>query len=181
MVASGDRYTSETYTVNTTNYTWGNQSTLISLNNITQTVFNNEPGLEISNSFNPDTDYQTKALYVYKNNVQLTLNHDYIISIGSNGTKIVFLGNPSQKPQLNDIITIRYYDSYQPTWIPPTPASLGIGRIYRPMETTDDTTYTSGTRNFVQCHDGSLVLKYNDMRDTALLELEKEFIIQCIM
>ena len=173
MVASGDRYTSETYTVNTTNYTWGNQSTLISLNNITQTVFNNEPGLEISNSFNPDTDYQTKALYVYKNNVQLTLNHDYIISIGSNGTKIVFLGKPSQKPQLNDIITIRYYDSYQPTWIPPTPASLGIGRIYRPMETTDDTTYTSGTRNFVQCHDGSLVLKYNDMRDTALLELEK--------
>ena len=173
MVASGDRYTSETYTVNTTNYTWGNQSTLISLNNITQTVFNNEPGLEISNSFNPDTDYQTKALYVYKNNVQLTLNHDYIISVGSNGTKIVFLGKPSQKPQLNDIITIRYYDSYQPTWIPPTPASLGIGRIYRPMETTDDTTYTSGTRNFVQCHDGSLVLKYNDMRDTALLELEK--------
>ncbi len=173
MVASGDRFTSESYTINTANYSWGSQSTQISLNNITQTVFNNEPGLEISSSFNPDVDYKTKALYVYKNNVQLTLNHDYVISVGSNGTKIVFLGTPSQKPQLGDVITLRYYDSYQPTWIPPTPASLGIGRIYKPSELTDDTTYTSGTRNFVQCHDGSLVLKYNDMRDTALLELEK--------
>ena len=173
MVASGDRYTSETYTINTTNYTWGSQSTLISLNNITQTVFNNEPGLDITSSFDPNADYQTKALYVYKNNVQLTLNHDYIISTGSNGTKIVFLGTPSQKPQISDVITLRYYESYQPTWIPPTPASLGIGRIYRPSELVDSTTYTSGTRNFIQCHDGSLVLKYNDMRDTALLELEK--------
>lgn len=173
LIASGDRYTLETYTITSTNLTWGTQSTFLNLNTVTQEIFNSEPGLDISSSFDPDTDFDTKALYVYKNNVQMVMNHDYIVDQSSNGTKIVFLGKPSNKPQLNDVVTLRYYETIQPTWIPHTPASLGVSRIYKPLELTDSTTYSSGTRNFVQCHDGSLVLKYNDLRDTALLELEK--------
>ena len=173
LVASGDRFISETHTITSTNLTWGTQSTFLTVNTVSQDVFNNEAGLIISSAFDPDTDYSTKALYVYKNNVQQIINHDYIINTSSQGTKLVFLGAPSDKPQLNDVITIRYYETRQPTWIPHTAASLGIGKVYKPAEITDSTTYSSGTRNFVQCHDGSLVLKYNDFRDTALLELEK--------
>ena len=173
LIASGDRYTSETHTISSTNYTWGTQSTFLNLNAITQEVFNLQPGLTLSSAFDPDTDFSTKALYIYKNNVQMLMNHDYIVDQSSNGTKVVFLGRVADKPQVGDIITIRYYETKQPTWIPSTPASLGVAKIYRPMELTDSTTYSSGTRNFVQCHDGSLVLKYNDLRDTALLELEK--------
>lgn len=173
LIASGDRYTSETHTITTSNLTWGTQSTFINLNSITQEVFNTEPGLVISSSFDPDIDYATKALYIYKNNVQMIINHDYIVDQSSNGTKLVFLGKPSVKPKLGDVITIRYYETRQPTWIPYTPASLGVGKVYKPQELTDSITYSSGTRKFIQCHDGSLILKYNDFRDTALLELEK--------
>ena len=173
LIASGDRFVSESITVTATNRTWGTQSTFLNLNSVTQEVFNQEPGLVISSVFDPDTDFNDKALYVYKNNVQMVINHDYIVDTSSNGTKLVFLGRPSDKPQENDIITIRFYETIQPTWIPHTPASLGVGKIYQPMDVTDSTTYSSGTRNFVQCHDGSLFLKYGDNRDSALLELEK--------
>ena len=173
LIASGDRFTSESHTITTTNRTWGTQSTFLNLNAITQEVFNLEPGLMITSAFDPDSDFDTKALYVYRNNVQMLINHDYIVDQSSAGTKIVFLGRVADKPQLNDVITIRYYETIQPTWIPYTPAALGVGKMYKPQELTDSTTYSSGTRNFVQCHDGSLVLKYNDLRDTALLELEK--------
>ncbi len=173
LIASGDRYTAETHTITSTNRTWGTQSTFLNLNTVTQEVFNLQPGLIISSSFDPDIDWESKALYIYNNNVQLLVNHDYIVDQSSLGTKVVFLGRPSDKPDVGDVITIRYYETKQPTWIPTTPASLGIGKIYKPSEITDSTTYSSGTRNFIQCHDGTLVLKYGDLRDTALLELEK--------
>ena len=173
MLASGDRYITETHNITATNRTWGTQSTFLNLQAITQEVFNAEPGLEISSAYDPDVDFNTKALYVYNNNVQLVQNHNYIVDSSSSGTKIVFLGRPSDKPQEGDVITIRYYETLQPVWIPNTPASVGASRLYQPMETADSTTYSSGTRNFIQCHDGSLVLKYNDLRDSALLELEK--------
>ena len=173
LIASGDRFTSESHTITATNRTWGTQSTFLNINAVTQEVFNLEPGLLISSAFDPDTDFSTKALYVYKNNVQMLVNHEYIVDQSSKGTKIVFLGKVSDKPQINDVITIRYYETIQPTWIPYTPAALGVGKMYQPGNITDSTTYSSGTRNFIQCHDGSLILKYNDLRDTALLELEK--------
>ena len=103
----------------------------------------------------------------------MLVNHDYIVDQSSSGTKLVFLGSVNDKPQIGDVVSIRYYDTRQPTWIPSTPASLGIGKIYKPSEIVDSKTYSSGTRNFIQCHDGTLVLKYGDLRDTALLELEK--------
>jgi len=174
LIASGDRYVAESHTITVSNYTWGVQTASLSSLSITSNdVFNTEPGLIISSAFDLDTDFNSKVLYIYKNNVQMVVNHDYIVDSGSQGTKVIFLGAVSQKPQIGDVITVRFYESIQPTWIPHTPASLGIGKVYKPQEFTDSTTYSSGTRHFIQCHDGSLVLKYNDQRDTALLELEK--------
>ena len=141
LIASGDRFTSESHTITTTNRTWGTQSTFLNLNAITQEVFNLEPGLMITSAFDPDSDFDTKALYVYRNNVQMLINHDYIVDQSSAGTKIVFLGRVADKPQLNDVITIRYYETIQPTWIPYTPAALGVGKMYKPQELTDSTTY----------------------------------------
>ena len=172
MMASGDRYTTESHTITSTNYTWGSTNTFLQSSD-TQEVFNQEPGLTITSAYNPKTDYDSKALYVYKNNVLMTYNHDYIISHSSDGTKIIFIGYAADKPKVNDVILIRYYTTIQPTWIPPTPAKLGAAKVYQPVEISDTVTYSTGTRNFIQCHDGSLVLKYNDLRDTALLELEK--------
>ena len=47
ILASGDRYTAETFNITTTNRTWGTQSTFINLNTTFQEVFNAEPGLII--------------------------------------------------------------------------------------------------------------------------------------
>ena len=74
MLASGDRYITETHNITATNRTWGTQSTFLNLQAITQEVFNAEPGLEISSAYDPDVDFNTKALYVYNNNVQLVQN-----------------------------------------------------------------------------------------------------------
>ena len=172
MLASGDRFTAETYNITATNHTWGNTNTFLQ-GSETQEIFNTEPGLTISSAYNPDTDFDKQALYVYKNNVLMLYNHEYIINTSSAGTKIIFIGYAADKPKVNDTITIRHYTTIQPTWVPPTPAKLGASKVYKPEEISDTVTYSSGTRNFIQCHDGALVLKYNDLRDTALLELEK--------
>ena len=172
MLASGDRYTTETHTITSTNYTWGNTNTFLQ-GSETQEIFNTEPGLAITSAYNPDNDYDSQAFYVYKNNVLMLYNHEYIVNNSSNGNKIIFIGYANNKPKVNDVITIRHYKTIQPTWVPPTPAKLGAARVYRPEEVSDAITYSTGTRNFIQCHDGALVLKYNDLRDTALLELEK--------
>ena len=172
MLASGERFATETYTVTAENHTWGQTNTFLQSTD-TQEIFNQEPGLKITSAYNPDTDIDKEAMYVYKNNVLMLYNHDYIISNSSSENKIIFIGYANEKPKVNDVITIRHYTTIQPTWVPPTPAKLGASRCYKPEEIIDTETYSSGSRAFIQCHDGSQVLKYGDMRDTALLELEK--------
>jgi hypothetical protein len=172
MLASGDRFTAETHKITTTTHTWGNTNTFLQ-GSETQEIFNTEPGLMISSAYSPITDYDKEALYIYKNNVLMLYNHEYIINSSSAGTKLIFIGYASDKPKVNDTITVRHYTTIQPTWVPPTPAKIGASKVYKPEELSDTVTYSSGTRNFIQCHDGALVLKYGDLRDTALLELEK--------
>ena len=56
------------------------------------------------------------------------------------------------------------------TWIPPTPAFLGAMPIYNPEIVWDN---TSGVpTKYIQGHDGSKLLAYNDVRDDVFLELE---------
>lgn len=57
------------------------------------------------------------------------------------------------------------------TYIPPTPAYLGITRVFEPGFFEDDTFNT--TRRFIQGHDGSLVPAFYDERDNIILELEQ--------
>ena len=44
----------------------------------------------------------------------MLVNHDYVVDQSSQGTKIVFLGRPSDKPDVGDVITIRFYETRQP-------------------------------------------------------------------
>lgn len=56
------------------------------------------------------------------------------------------------------------------TFIPPTPAYLGITPVYEPKYYIDDT-YEIPVR-FIEGHDGSLTPTFDDFRDEVLLELE---------
>ena len=125
--------------------------------------------MDLTNTFNPRDDKDLKSVYVYKNDKLMTMNHDYVIE-NSSGSRLVFTGEV--KPDVGDVIKVIHYDSKQPAWIPATPAKLGITKTFLPGEVTD-TSYSSGAKTFIEGHDGSLNLKFNDVRDRALLELEK--------
>lgn len=58
----------------------------------------------------------------------------------------------------------------EPTYIPPSPARLGVGQVFEPHLYLDST-YTP-SRNVLQFHDGSLLIAYNDFRDDVILDLE---------
>ena len=172
MLSYGETGTRTSYPITASNKTWtqdfGNTLSFVQNARLSDQLVG-APGLEIDVVYNPLTDKDTKSLYVYKNNVLLLMNVDYVIDNAA-GTKIVFIG--PGKPVIGDTVYIDYFDTKQPVWIPATPSKLGILQSYVP-QTVIDTNYSSGTQRFTQGHDGSLTLKYNDYRDTALIELEK--------
>lgn len=169
MMCYGNTGERTTISITASNKTWNNDAQSMTQNY--QEVLNlvGAPGLELSVSYNPVSDKDTKSLYVYKNNDIQLMNVDYVID-NSAGTKIVFVG--ANKPVIGDKIHVDYFDSKQPVWIPATTAKLGMTQTFIPQEVTDSS-YSSGSQTFIQGHDGSLTLKYNNYRDTALLELEK--------
>ena len=169
MLSYGETGKRTTITIDSTNKTWNNDTSTVTQNY--QEILNlvGAPGLELDVSYNPVTDKDIKSLYVYKNNVIQLMNVDYVID-NSAGTKIVFIG--ADKPVIGDKIQVDYFDVKQPAWIPATPSKLGISQVFIPQEISD-TSYSAGSQTFIQGHDGSLTLKYNNFKDTALLELEK--------
>ena len=70
-----------------------------------------------------------------------------------------------------DILTVIEYDSTDGCFIPPTPTKLGLWPKFEPKIYVDYSLLTPQT--FIQGHDGSQVLAYNDYRDNIILELEK--------
>lgn len=171
MLSYGDTKQTTSTTITTANKTWSNSTSSYEIQSYSAIMdTTGKPGLETSFIFNPKDDKDTKSMYVYKNNVLLTMNNDYVIDNIST-TRIVFIG--PDKPIVGDVIDIEYYSSKQPVWIPSTPNKLGMMKTFLPQELTDANSYSSGSKTFIQGHDGSLVLKYNDDRDRALLELEK--------
>ena len=58
------------------------------------------------------------------------------------------------------------------SYVPPTPAKLGITPWYHPEYYTD-TTYQGSDVLFIQGHDGSLTPAWGDFRDDMLLEFER--------
>ena len=169
MASYGDTGSRTVITIDATNKTWNNDKQSMTQNYQAVLSLSGAAGLELTTSYNPVNDKDTKSLYIYKNDVIQLMNVDYVID-NSAGTKIIFIG--SNKPVIGDKIQVDYFESKQPAWIPPSPAKLGITKTFIPQEYTDSS-YSSGNQSFIQGHDGSLTLKYNNYKDTALLELEK--------
>ena len=111
------------------------------------------------------TTLSRKAVYVYINNVQLLVDHDYTFNSTFGFVTI------SKTLVVNDVIEIREYVSTAHSFIPATPTSLGLYKKYTPMMYIDDT-YQTPTK-VIQGHDGSITVAFNDIRDDAILELEK--------
>jgi hypothetical protein len=117
----------------------------------------------LSQPFGLDT-LSRRAVYVYKNNLQLLHGRDYEFNstFGFIILKIDLVEN--------DQIQIREYVSTAFSHIPPTPTSMGLYKKYTPMKFVDDT-YTE-PQEVIQGHDGSITIAYGDFRDDLLLELE---------
>lgn len=71
----------------------------------------------------------------------------------------------------NHTVELRYFTSVFGSFVPNTPASMGITRLYKP-EKVIDTSYTY-PRTVIVCHDGSVVPSFGDFRDEVVLEFEK--------
>ena len=110
------------------------------------------------------TTLSRKAVYVYRNSVQLQNGKDYVFD--STFGFIRLLLNLVE----GDKIVIREYTSTSFNYIPCTPTKLGLYKKYTPKKFLDDTFVIP--RNVIQGHDGSIITAYDDYRDDAILELE---------
>ncbi len=110
------------------------------------------------------TELSKRAVYVYKNGLQLLNAKDYEFDSTFGFVKLLVT------LQENDVVEIREYVSTANNYIPPTPTSMGLYKKYTPMKFTDDTFQTP--REVIQGHDGSITAAYGDFRDDLLLELE---------
>ena len=111
------------------------------------------------------TTLSNRAVYVYLNDVQLTLGTDYTFSTTDDSINI------SKSLAVGDKIVIKDYADTTGSYIPPTPTKLGIYPKFKPETFTDDTYVTSQT--VIRRHDGSIIKAYGDERDALVLELER--------
>lgn len=109
------------------------------------------------------TQLSNQAVGVYLNDVQLLHSKDYVFENG--------FVNITRDLQEEDIVKIYEYENTNGSYVPPTPAKLGLLPAYEPTKYKDNTYQESKT--VIQGHDGSIVLGYDDYRDDLLLELEK--------
>ena len=125
-----------------------------------------DPGIRtftLNESFDLET-LSRRAVYVYKNGLQLLNGKDY--TFNSEFAFITLTVNLAE----GDTIEIREYVSTASCHIPPTPTSIGLYKKYTPMKFVDDT-YREA-QEVIQGHDGSITIAYGDFRDDVLLELE---------
>ena len=106
----------------------------------------------------------TRAVYVYKNGIQLLNDVDYVFDKTFSFVKLVVT------LELSDVIEIREYLTTAANHIPPTPTSMGLYKRYTPKKFLDDTYQEA--RLVIQGHDGSITAAFGDFRDDLLLELE---------
>jgi len=118
----------------------------------------------LNEKFSLDT-LSRKAVYVYKNNVQLLHGADY--TFNQTFGYINFSGNLNE----GDVLEVREYNTTSFNFIPSTPTKLGLYKKYVPRIFIDDT-YITPTK-VIQGHDGSITVAFNDFRDDLLLELER--------
>ena len=112
------------------------------------------------------TTLSSKAIYIYKNKVQLTHGIDYQFETDHPGFVTV-----TATKAVDDVIEIYEYETTDGSYIPPTPTKLGLYPKYKPMKYIDNT-YQTPTE-VIQGHDGNIFVCYGDFRDDLLLELEQ--------
>jgi len=133
-------------------------------NTITYHIINaRQTQYEISSLFDITT-LSNRAVIVYLNNVQLTLNLDYTFSSISPAINFILALS------VGDVITIREYSNTDGNYIPETPTKLGLYPKFYPVIYEDNTYQTPVT--VIQGHDGSITPAFGDFRDQFLLELE---------
>ena len=125
-----------------------------------------DPGIKtftLSQAFNL-SELSRRAVYVYRNNVQLLHGRDYTFNSTFGFITI------SIDIAEGDEIQIREYVSTASSFLPPTPTSMGLYKKYTPKKFLDNT--YQEPRDVIQGHDGSITKAYGDFRDDLLLELE---------
>ncbi len=107
------------------------------------------------------TDPYRNHVYVYIDNVIKTQDSDYTL----NNTTVDF-------NQLTGPCTIKIvvYETKDNCFVPSSLSKLGMAPVYRPQFVWDDTYPT--TTKFIQCHDGSMIVAYDDYRDDIIYEYE---------
>ena len=134
-------------------------------NEITYTILNaRQTHYEISSLFN-NTVLSNRAVLVYLNGIQLTLDVDYTFSTTTPSIVV------SRTLNVNDTILIRDYFDTDGNYIPETPTKLGLYPKFEPLMYVD-TTYRTPT-TVIRGHDGSITPAFGDFRDDYLLELER--------
>ena len=111
------------------------------------------------------TSTNNRAVYIYKNDVQLILGTDYTVSTTDDSINII------STLVVGDIIKIKDYGDTTGSYIPPTPTKLGLYPKFTPEKFTDTTYITDA--DVIRKHDGSIIKAYGDERDNLILELEK--------
>ncbi len=118
---------------------------------------------QLSSIFNIN-ELSNNAIIVYKNNVQLVYGRDYYFS--NQYPEIVMVIGLN----LNDKITIVYYNDTDGCYIPETPTKMGLYPKFIP-EIFTDMSYGQPLQ-MIRGHDGSITLAFGDFRDEILLEFE---------
>lgn len=118
-----------------------------------------------------------KSVLVYLNGVQLIRGIEYAVPSDRPVVEIL-VSNPSDDFNQStivliegDILEIREYSNTDGSYLPQTPAKIGMSPAFVPAVILDG--YDTNPRYVIRGHDGSLTAMFGDHRDDALLELEK--------
>ena len=133
-------------------------------NSITYNVLNARQTQYEINSIFDNTILSNRAVLVYVNGVQQTVNIDYYFSKVT--PAIIF----NKTFTVGDVIVINDYTNTDGNYIPETPTKLGLYPKYTPEIYVDNTYQTP--ISVIRGHDGSITPAFGDFRDQYLLELE---------
>ena len=110
------------------------------------------------------TSPSAQAVLVYYNGQQLTRGTDYEFAANGLGFTVY------RALDFNGVLTVYEYANTDGSYVPETPAKMGLALGHAPQKTTDSSYQT--TQNVVIGHDGSVTIAFGDVRDDMLLELE---------
>ena len=175
-----DRILTDLYSANYNNGKYLDSKMLGYGTNYTSFTFTREDSATYYNtvcSYNKTEFSQKKKLYyVFVNDIQQNQLVDYNIELGiNNDGDIATIIRFNKELVDTDVVVIKEYSNLSNSFVAPTPAAMGLTKVYVP-EIYLDNTYKTDTY-VIQGHDGSITPCYgetgNDVRDLILLEFEK--------